>query len=123
MATEATLLADVGFFKFLDEDERAVLAQQVEQRTFPAGTTIFREGDPGGIMYVIRSGKVAAGRSRDGPVHPDPPTGLVLRRPDLLLKIEELTPTTSPRALVSGPPELPGLMAASVWIMSRYRPV
>jgi CRP/FNR family cyclic AMP-dependent transcriptional regulator len=58
MATDATLLADVGFFKFLDEDERTVLAQQVEQRTFPAGTTIFREGDPGGIMYVIRSGRV-----------------------------------------------------------------
>lgn len=58
MATDATLLADVGFFKFLDEDERAVLSQQIEQHTFPAGTTIFREGDPGGIMYVIRSGKV-----------------------------------------------------------------
>lgn len=58
MATEAALLADVGFFKFLDEDERTVLAQQVEQHTFPAGTSIFREGDPGGIMYVIRSGKV-----------------------------------------------------------------
>jgi hypothetical protein len=39
--------------------------------------------------------------------------------PPLLLKMEELTPTTSPSALASGPPELPGLMAASVWIMSR----
>lgn len=58
MATDATLLADVGFFKLLDDDERAVLAQQVEHRTIPAGTTIFHEGDPGGIMYVIRSGKV-----------------------------------------------------------------
>jgi uncharacterized membrane protein len=58
MATDATLLADVGFFKLLDDDERAVLAQQIEHRTFPANTTIFREGDPGGIMYVIRSGQV-----------------------------------------------------------------
>jgi hypothetical protein len=33
--------------------------------------------------------------------------------------MEELTPTTSPTALVSGPPELPGLIAASVWIMSK----
>ena len=39
--------------------------------------------------------------------------------PPLLLKIDEFTPITSPRALVSGPPELPGLMAASVWIMSK----
>ena len=29
-----------------------------------------------------------------------------------------LIPTTSPRALTSGPPELPGLMAASVWMNS-----
>src|SRR5512143_2163380 len=58
MATDAALLADVGFFKLLDDDERAVLAQQIERRTLPAGTTIFHEGDPGGIMYVIRSGKV-----------------------------------------------------------------
>ncbi len=58
MATDAVLLADVGFFKLLDDDERAVLAQQIEHRTFPANTTIFREGDPGGIMYVIRSGRV-----------------------------------------------------------------
>ena len=80
MATDAALLADVGFFKFLDEDERAVLSQQIEQRTFPAGTTIFREGDPGGIMYVIRSvpfhlaqsgvvqsGRIASARHHDEP--------------------------------------------------------
>ena len=58
MATDAALLADVGFFKLLDEDERAVLAQQVERHTFPADATIFRENEPGGIMYVIRHGKV-----------------------------------------------------------------
>jgi len=27
-----------------------------------------------------------------------------------------LTPTTSPRVLTSGPPELPGLIGASVWM-------
>lgn len=58
MAADAALLADVGFFKLLDGDERAVLAQQVEHRTFPAGATIFREKEPGGVMYVIRRGKV-----------------------------------------------------------------
>ena len=31
--------------------------------------------------------------------------------------IRVLMPTTSPRVLMSGPPELPGLMAASVWII------
>jgi len=37
--------------------------------------------------------------------------------PPLWEKIELLTPTTSPTAFTSGPPLLPGLMAASVWIM------
>jgi CRP/FNR family cyclic AMP-dependent transcriptional regulator len=58
MATDATLLADIGFFNLLDDDERAVLAQQIEHQLIPANTTVFREGDPGGIMYVIRSGEV-----------------------------------------------------------------
>ena len=33
-----------------------------------------------------------------------------------------LTPITSPRTLSSGPPELPGLIAASVWIIGCSRP-
>ena len=32
-------------------------------------------------------------------------------------------PTTSPRRLISGPPELPGLMATSVWISGSSSPV
>ena len=36
-------------------------------------------------------------------------------------KIELFTPITRPSAFTRGPPELPGLMAASVWIMSAYR--
>ena len=32
------------------------------------------------------------------------------------VKMTELMPTTSPRMLSSGPPLLPGLMAASVWM-------
>ena len=32
--------------------------------------------------------------------------------------IAELIPITSPRALTSGPPELPGFSDASVWITS-----
>ena len=36
--------------------------------------------------------------------------------PEPPVRIWELTPITSPRALISGPPELPWLIAASVWI-------
>ncbi len=39
-----------------------------------------------------------------------------------LVKIIVLMPMTSPRRFRSGPPELPGLIAASVWIISFVRP-
>src|SRR5438034_4951320 len=42
--------------------------------------------------------------------------------PPLWLKIAELIPTTSPFRLSSGPPELPGLIEASVWMKSSYGP-
>ena len=38
--------------------------------------------------------------------------------PPLWLSIWELMPITWPSPLISGPPELPGLIAASVWITS-----
>ena len=38
------------------------------------------------------------------------------------LRIAVLMPITSPRTLSSGPPELPGLIAASVWIIGCSRP-
>ena len=46
-------------------------------------------------------------------------TGIEKPTPELTpvtLAMAELIPTTSPARLSSGPPELPGLMAASVWI-------
>ncbi len=38
--------------------------------------------------------------------------------PDIMPRV--LSPTTSPRMLTRGPPELPGLMAASVWSQMLY---
>ena len=43
-------------------------------------------------------------------LEPSPPTVV------LLVSIWSLRPSTSPSALSSGPPELPGLIGASVWI-------
>jgi hypothetical protein len=39
--------------------------------------------------------------------------------PPLREKMEVFTPMTCPRAFTRGPPELPGLMEASVWIIPR----
>ena len=58
MSTDAGLLSDISFFESLDEDERGVLAQHIDRRRYNAGATIFRDGEPGGAMYVIRSGQV-----------------------------------------------------------------
>ncbi len=44
-------------------------------------------------------------------------------KPPERLRICELMPTTSPRMLISGPPELPGFTATSVWMKRISSPV
>ena len=58
MSTDAALLAEVPFFQLLDDHERAVLAEQLDVVNLPVGTQMWEYGDPGGDMYVIRSGSV-----------------------------------------------------------------
>jgi len=52
------LLADVPLFQFLDETERASLAERLEVVRFPAGQMIFEYGTPGDELFIIRSGQV-----------------------------------------------------------------
>ncbi len=58
MATDAALLKGVPFFQYLDDAERATLAAQLDVVRISAGQPVFQVGDPGGTMYVIRSGAV-----------------------------------------------------------------
>ena len=58
MSPVVSLLAEVPLFELLDADERAALAQLMEQADFPAGYRIFEEGEPGDRMYVVCSGQV-----------------------------------------------------------------
>ena len=58
MATDAELLAEVPFFQLLDEEERAILAAQLDAVQIPARTAMWEYGDPGGTMFVIRRGAV-----------------------------------------------------------------
>jgi CRP/FNR family cyclic AMP-dependent transcriptional regulator len=60
MPTDAALLAEVPFFQLLDEQERALLADELDVVNFSAGQTVFSYGDPGDSLYVIRSGEVEA---------------------------------------------------------------
>src|SRR5206468_4078796 len=58
MASDAGLLAAVPLFKALRAAGRAALAASLEKETHPAGQTLFNFGDPGGSMYIIRSGEI-----------------------------------------------------------------
>jgi CRP/FNR family cyclic AMP-dependent transcriptional regulator len=58
MACNPEILRDIPLFALLDNDEMAVLASQVELRTFAARQRIYKMGDPGGQAYVMVSGKV-----------------------------------------------------------------
>jgi CRP/FNR family cyclic AMP-dependent transcriptional regulator len=51
-------LKSVPLFALLDDDERAVLAAQVELRKFASRQRIYKIGDPGGHAYVMVSGHV-----------------------------------------------------------------
>jgi len=58
MPADVALLAGVPFFQYLDEDEREVLARQLDVVRVPAGEIVFYANDPGGTLFVIREGCV-----------------------------------------------------------------
>ena len=58
MACNPEVLKHVPLFALLDQDETAVLASQVQLRTFAPRQRIYKIGDPGGQAYVMVSGQV-----------------------------------------------------------------
>ncbi len=58
MPSSADELRAVPLFSLLDEDELAVLAQQVERREFAANQRIYKAGDPASNAFVVISGWV-----------------------------------------------------------------
>jgi CRP/FNR family cyclic AMP-dependent transcriptional regulator len=58
VACNPEVLKHVPLFALLDEDETAVLAGQVQLRTFAPRQRIYKMGDPGGQAYVMVSGQV-----------------------------------------------------------------
>lgn len=52
------LLRSVPLFALLDDEETAVLAGQIELKTFAARERIYKKGEPGGKAYVMLAGKV-----------------------------------------------------------------
>ncbi len=58
MPCKPEVLRDVPLFALLDDEEAAILAAQVERRTFAPRQRIYKTGDPGGRAYVVVSGRV-----------------------------------------------------------------
>src|SRR5437762_11754787 len=58
MACSPETLKHVPLFALLGNEETAVLAGQVEVKTFAPRQRIYKMGDPGGRAYVMVSGRV-----------------------------------------------------------------
>ncbi len=58
MPCNSEVLRQVPLFALLDEDETALLASQVELKTFVPRQRIYKKGDPGGRAYIMVSGRV-----------------------------------------------------------------
>jgi uncharacterized membrane protein len=58
MSCDPEILRGVPLFALLDAEETAVLAAQVELKTFAARERIYKKEQPGGQAYVLLSGKV-----------------------------------------------------------------
>ena len=58
MPCDTTILKQVPFFALFDDDELAVLASEVEVRTFAPRQRIYKIGDAAGRAYVLLSGAV-----------------------------------------------------------------
>jgi CRP/FNR family transcriptional regulator, cyclic AMP receptor protein len=58
MTCDPAFLGDVPLFKLLDAAERASLAAALEARHVAQGEELFRYGEPGDQMFIIRRGSV-----------------------------------------------------------------
>ena len=58
MPCKPEVLKRVSLFALLDDEEAAVLASQVELKTFSARQRIYKAGDTGGKAYILVSGAV-----------------------------------------------------------------
>jgi CRP/FNR family transcriptional regulator, cyclic AMP receptor protein len=58
LPTDADILAEVPLFHHLSDVDRARLAARIDVERVKAGTQMFGYGDPGGSLYVVRSGVV-----------------------------------------------------------------
>ncbi|MFW5921247.1 MAG: cyclic nucleotide-binding domain-containing protein [Polyangiales bacterium] len=52
-------IAGLSLFAALDDDQRGHVAAIADEQQLPAGTVVFREGDPSEDVYVVAEGRVS----------------------------------------------------------------
>ena len=62
----ASLLKRASPFRRLGPETLRWLAARLEARSFGAGETIFRQGEPGDVCYLVRSGRVEVAKRDQG---------------------------------------------------------
>src|SRR5882672_3872433 len=58
MSTTVAMIGEVPIFELMDADERAALAEMMDCVDVKVGQTLFSYGDPGGEIFIVRSGRV-----------------------------------------------------------------
>ncbi|MCC6544885.1 MAG: cyclic nucleotide-binding domain-containing protein [Nitrospirae bacterium] len=53
-------LREIDFLTDLNDQELGVLSQVLKENEYPTGTTVFKEGDDGQSLYIIKKGEVKA---------------------------------------------------------------
>lgn len=64
----AEFLRDVRLFQAFSDDDRAAVARALRERTVRKAQVLFREGDEGAEMYLVRRGALVVSKAVTGPV-------------------------------------------------------
>jgi len=58
MSTNVSMLAEIPMFSLLDNNERGTLAELMKEENFAKGAFIYKAGDYGDSLYIVRRGRV-----------------------------------------------------------------
>lgn len=61
------VISQVGIFSTLDKRDVQLIAKSCQERSYPAGAMLFKQGDGGVGLYVLKAGHVRVMQAR----HPD----------------------------------------------------
>jgi signal-transduction protein with cAMP-binding, CBS, and nucleotidyltransferase domain len=64
----AEFLRDVRIFQAFSDADRAAVDRALRERTLRKGHVLFREGDPGEEMFLVRRGHIVVSKAVTGPV-------------------------------------------------------